>query len=96
MSNQDCLTEPNFLIIGAEKCGTSSLYQYIIEHPHVLGAIEKEIHFFTYNFDKGLDWYRSHFYPLAQNSNYITGEARLQEKLALLILLVTIMLLKES
>ena len=75
LSNQDCLTEPNFLIIGAEKCGTSSLYQYIIEHPHVLGAIEKEIHFFTYNFDKGLDWYRSHFYPLAQNSNYITGEA---------------------
>ena len=75
LSNQDCLTEPNFLIIGAEKSGTSSLYQYIIEHPHVLGAIEKEIHFFTYNFDKGLDWYRSHFYPLAQNSNYITGEA---------------------
>ncbi len=75
LSNKACLREPNFLIIGAEKCGTSSLYQYIIEHPHVLGAIEKEIHYFTYNFDKGLDWYRSHFSPLAQNSDYITGEA---------------------
>ncbi len=75
LSSQEHLTEPNFIIIGAEKCGTSSLYQYIVEHPHVLGAIEKEIHFFTYNFDKGLDWYRSHFYPLAPNNHYITGEA---------------------
>ena len=75
LSNQEHLTKPNFLIIGSEKCGTSSLYQYIIEHPLVLGAIEKEIHFFTYNFDKGLDWYRSHFSPFAQDSNYITGEA---------------------
>ena len=75
LSNQEYLSQPNFLIIGAEKCGTSSLYQYIIEHPRVLGAIEKEIHFFTYNFDRGLDWYRSHFPPLARNSNYITGEA---------------------
>jgi len=75
LSNQNFLSEPNFLIIGSEKCGTSSLYQYIINHPHVISAIEKEIHFFTYNFDYGLDWYRSHFSPLPRESNYITGEA---------------------
>ena len=74
-SHKEYLSEPNFLIIGSEKCGTSSLYQYIVKHPHVVSAIEKEIHFFTYNFAQGLDWYRSHFSPLPLNSKYITGEA---------------------
>ena len=75
LSNKKCLREPSFLIIGSEKCGTSSLYQYIIKHPQVISAIEKEIHFFTYNFAQGLDWYLSHFSPLPQGSGYITGEA---------------------
>ncbi|MDJ0742532.1 MAG: tetratricopeptide repeat protein [Xenococcaceae cyanobacterium MO_167.B27] len=75
LTNHKNFPDPCFLIIGSEKCGTSSLYQYIIKHPNVLGAIEKEIHFFTYNFEKGLDWYGSHFPPFAKDSNYITGEA---------------------
>jgi hypothetical protein len=37
---------PGFLIIGAGKCGTSSLYHYITDHPRVLPASEKQIHYF--------------------------------------------------
>jgi len=38
--------KPGFLIIGAGKCGTSSLYHYIVDHPRVLPASEKQIHYF--------------------------------------------------
>ena len=37
---------PGFLIIGAGKCGTSSLYHYLVSHPRVLPASEKQIHYF--------------------------------------------------
>lgn len=65
--------QPEFIIIGAEKCGTSSLYTYITKHPQILGVFEKEIHFFTYHFNYGLDWYLSHFPKLPWG--YLTGEA---------------------
>jgi hypothetical protein len=37
---------PGFLIIGAGKCGTSSLYHYLVGHPRVAPAYEKQIHYF--------------------------------------------------
>jgi hypothetical protein len=40
------LCRPGFLIIGAGKCGTSSLYHYLTGHPRVLPAIAKQIHYF--------------------------------------------------
>lgn len=67
--------QPHFIIIGAEKCGTSSLHEYIIQHPQVLEPVEKEIHFFTQVFDQGLPWYQAHFPPIPPGSSYITGEA---------------------
>ena len=48
-SNVDDLSgycRPGFLIIGQGKCGTSSLYHYLIGHPRVLPANEKQIHYF--------------------------------------------------
>lgn len=39
-------TQPDFLIVGAMKAGTSSLYDWLTEHPDVLGARTKELHFF--------------------------------------------------
>lgn len=38
--------KPGFIIIGAGKCGTSSLYHYIGGHPRVLPASQKQIHYF--------------------------------------------------
>jgi len=37
---------PGFVIIGVPKAGTTSLYSYLIQHPQVVGASKKELHFF--------------------------------------------------
>jgi hypothetical protein len=55
---------PNFLIVGEAKCGTTSLYDDIVQHPLVLEAAKKEVHFFDLRFRRGLDWYKAQF-PLA-------------------------------
>lgn len=55
---------PNLLVIGAQRCGTSSLFKYLGAHPQCKASIRKEIRFFTEFYDRGVDWYRSHF-PIA-------------------------------
>jgi Sulfotransferase family len=40
---------PDFLIVGAEKCGTTSLYQYLKQHPDVYLPAKKELHYFAYD-----------------------------------------------
>lgn len=52
---------PDFVIIGAQRCGTTSLYNYLVDHPGVAPAFMKETHFFDLHFSKGLGWYRAHF-----------------------------------
>lgn len=37
---------PKFFIIGVNKCGTSSLYRYLVAHPYVLPCAKKEPNFF--------------------------------------------------
>ena len=53
---------PHFLIIGAQRCGTTSLYQYLADHPSV-GApmLGKGAHFFDTHYGEGEAWYRAHF-----------------------------------
>lgn len=38
---------PNFFIVGAGKCGTTSLYKYLRQHPEVFMPDRKELHFFS-------------------------------------------------
>jgi hypothetical protein len=54
---------PSFLIVGAERCGTSSMYEVLSWHPAVFSAIlpRKEVHYFDYNYARPLSWYRCHF-----------------------------------
>jgi Sulfotransferase domain len=54
---------PNLIVIGAAKCGTTSLHEYLNEHPEISMSREKEPHFFVEgkNWDRGLAWYESHF-----------------------------------
>lgn len=66
---------PAFLIIGAQKGGTTSLYRYLEEHPKILSAIKKEINFWNHHYQRGLDWYLAHFPQLSGEHNFITGEA---------------------
>lgn len=54
---------PDFIIIGAQKCGTSSLHYYLSLHPEIFMSGEKELQFFSRDdrWGQGLDWYRSRF-----------------------------------
>ncbi|MCE2846959.1 MAG: sulfotransferase domain-containing protein [Sphingobacteriales bacterium] len=68
---------PSFLIIGAAKCGTTSLYNYLIRHPRVAACFKKEVHYFDYYHHKGESWYRAHF-PLqykATEGKLVAGES---------------------
>jgi ribosomal protein S15P/S13E len=75
--------KPDFFIVGAQKCGTTSLYNYLIQHPCVLSANEKEIHFFSDKYNLGIYWYRAQFPSLVKKYRHlwhyhqkiITGEA---------------------
>jgi len=51
----------NFLIIGAQRCGTRSLYQYIIAHPGVGRARKRELFFFNTLWKWGMEWYKKQF-----------------------------------
>jgi hypothetical protein len=59
---------PDFLVIGAQKSGTSSLFRYLDQHPQVRGSLPKEVHYFSGGRDPAADtyalgprWYRAHF-----------------------------------
>jgi len=57
---------PGFLIVGAQRCGTTSMYRALAEHPSVRKAVlHKGVHYFDMNYDRGLGWYRAHF-PLTR------------------------------
>lgn len=64
---------PDFVIIGTQRGGTTSLYRYLVEHPDVTGALRKEVHFFDRYYDKGLDWYLAHFPKRGEAA--VVGEA---------------------
>ena len=50
---------PSFLILGAQKAGTTALFEHLASHPAVVRPATKELQYFTLHFDRGLDWYRS-------------------------------------
>jgi hypothetical protein len=43
---------PNFFIVGAGKCGTTSLYEYLRQHPDVFMPDRKELHFFSTDLER--------------------------------------------
>lgn len=53
---------PDFLGIGAMRCGTTLLYKILKSHNEIfVPRIRKEVHFFDINYKKGLKWYKSFF-----------------------------------
>jgi hypothetical protein len=53
---------PNFLIVGAEKAGTTSLASMLAQHPDVFISCPKELRFFSHhNWGRGMSWYESFF-----------------------------------
>jgi len=55
------MTLPNFLICGAQKAGTTALYNYLKQHPDVFMSRPKETWFFDVYYNKGLEWFAQHF-----------------------------------
>jgi tetratricopeptide (TPR) repeat protein len=66
---------PDFIIPGASKSGTSSLYYYLGRHPQILLSHIKEIDFYWKHFERGIDWYLGHFPTLTDQEDFLTGEA---------------------
>lgn len=52
---------PTFLVIGAQKSGTTSLHRHLADHPGVVCATPKEVHYFNVNFFQPRAWYLAHF-----------------------------------
>jgi hypothetical protein len=53
---------PDFVILGAQRGGTTTLYHYLVRHPQVLGAVsDKEVHHFDLRAATGMDGYRKAF-----------------------------------
>ncbi|WP_214415889.1 sulfotransferase domain-containing protein [Sphaerisporangium fuscum] len=53
---------PSFLIIGAQRCGTTSLYRALAQHPLMLKPVlRKGVHYFDTSYGRGMSWYRAHF-----------------------------------
>ncbi len=63
---------PDFLLIGAKRSGTTSMYRYLLQHPRVLPLFPsarrlpmkenlKGVHYFDWGGARTVAWYRSHF-----------------------------------
>jgi hypothetical protein len=55
-------TEPDFLVIGAQRSGTTTLFRVLSQHPQVLRpTLSKGVGYFDTNYHKGRRWYAAHF-----------------------------------
>jgi hypothetical protein len=52
---------PSFFIIGAPRCGTTTLFDTLSRHPSVIPPASKEVAYFNVLLSRGLPWYRSNF-----------------------------------
>lgn len=79
---------PDFLIIGTKRGGTTSLWNYLLQHPDVLPMFPADLnlkspHYFYWHYRRGPAWYRAHFATTATKSRHqrstgvrpVSGEA---------------------
>jgi hypothetical protein len=54
---------PGLIIAGAERCGTTSMFGVLKQHPAVFNGTlpRKEVHYFDNKYGRGLSWYQCHF-----------------------------------
>jgi len=69
------LPRPDFIIIGAPKCGTSWLQRVLGQHPEVT-VVPDEIEYFSAHLDFPLEWYLSHFARAARAASASSGTPR--------------------
>ena len=74
---------PDFVVFGAQRCGTTSLYSYLVQHPDIYPALCKEVNYFNNNYRKPRFWYRYYFPTIVhklfvtkvKKKKFLTGEA---------------------
>ncbi|HET8606194.1 MAG TPA: sulfotransferase domain-containing protein [Gaiellaceae bacterium] len=66
---------PDFLILGAQKAGTTALYAYLRWHPRIAGPSWKEVSFFDRHYARGPRWYRGQFPNRLRAHGSLVGEA---------------------
>lgn len=55
-------SDSDFLIVGAQRCGTTSMFKALAQHPLVAQPfLRKGVHYFDKHYDEGREWYRGHF-----------------------------------
>jgi hypothetical protein len=58
--------EPSFILIGAQRSGTTSLFRALTAHPQLMPpTFHKGVNYFDLNYYRGARWYRAHF-PVAE------------------------------
>ena len=62
---------PDLLVIGAKRCGTTSLYEYLGQHPCIKKSSHDNIGFFNDNFHLGIDFYKSFFPTIFEKKKVI-------------------------
>jgi Sulfotransferase domain len=70
---------PDFVIIGAKRGGSTSLYNYVLDHPSIVPLFPgrqhiKGAHYYDTRYARGLTWYRSHF-PLEVGGRHLARSA---------------------
>ncbi|BAZ92982.1 sulfotransferase [Thiohalobacter thiocyanaticus] len=68
IASSDTRLLPDFIIVGAQKAGTTSMFYWLSKHPQLKASAAKEVHYFDGgldssidNYAKGLSWYKAHF-----------------------------------
>jgi hypothetical protein len=53
---------PDLLIMGGQRCGTTSMYKALVQQPTIFRPVwRKGVHYFDVSYDRDVDWYRGHF-----------------------------------
>ena len=64
---------PDYLIVGTQRGGTTTLQKHLTQHRQVQSArLLKGVHYFDMNYERGEGWYRSHF-PLQVSRSWREG-----------------------
>ena len=73
MERDDSRALPDFIIVGAQRSGATSLFHCLSEHPGLVSSCQKEVHFFDGglnpdidHYELGLSWYKNHFPLLSE------------------------------
>ncbi|MEL7034423.1 MAG: sulfotransferase domain-containing protein [Cyanobacteria bacterium J06592_8] len=71
-------SQPDFLIVGVQRAGTTSLYRYLLQHPQIIVShFLRETYYFDRpeNYSKGFNWYLGHFPSKLKKGEKLTFEA---------------------